>query len=95
MSVVPLARLEDLLSSLFEPVQLLQFLRRLGPPWAEVVDTLPGQGAAKATVMHETAVALGRAGLADRAFFDELAAKVPGRRVDIERVAGLPLSARS
>lgn len=92
MPALPPSHLEDLLASLFEPAELRRVLRRLGSPWAEVVDALPAEPEAKAIFMHKAALALGRRGLVDQTFLEALAAEFPARRADIERVAGVTLA---
>ena len=83
MSADPLSALEDLLSSLYTPDGLRRALRRLGAPWAALVDALPGDPVAKTPFMHAAAGALLDQGLADAALYAALVEGFPRRAEDI------------
>ncbi len=93
---MPTAALMDLLLSLFSEHELRVFAAHRLPGGDRVVGLLPGSPCTLEHLADQTAHVMARHGLITRALFDALVAVVPGRRMDVERVAaqwGFPASA--
>lgn len=78
--------LEELLMGMFSVRELERFIRHL-PGAFDVVHSVAWHGSAR-SVSVEVVASLARRGLIQREFFDRLAGVRPGRRRDIETVAG-------
>lgn len=86
-SVVPTAALMDLLLSLFDEQELRTFVANRLPGGDRLASRLPGGPCTLEYLADQAVRVLERQGLITRELFGALLAAVPGRQVDIERVA--------
>lgn len=89
-----LAELGKLLSTLFDPTELRQFLSRL-PDGQDFEDALLVGEVSKANLFRSAVQALGRRGMVDAEFFAALKRERPKRQAEIEEVEFHLISLRS